>query len=91
MSEGDEILFISFKQAGIEISEEVKSIDEFDANIVISICSQTLKIIHAANGTINAKIKKLPESLPKNVAARHRVCTNLGTLIKLLVGKGYKL
>eukprot|EP00943_MAST-04B_sp_MAST-4B-sp1_P000484 g484.t1 len=84
MSEGDEILFISFKQAGIYISEDVKNIDDFDANIVISVCAQTLKIIHAANGTLSSKIKKLPESLPKNVAARHRVCTNLGTFIKAL-------
>ena len=84
MSEGDEILFISFKQAGIEISEEVKTIEDFDASNVISVCSQSLKIIHTATGTINNKVKKLPESLPKNVAARHRVCTNLGTFIKAL-------
>ena len=32
MSEGDEILFISFKQAGIYISEDVKNIDDFGFN-----------------------------------------------------------
>ena len=57
MSEGDEILFISFKQAGIEISEEVKTIEDFDASNVISVCSQSLKIIHTATGTINNKVK----------------------------------
>ena len=77
-------MFASLKQANLSISDEVKTVDDVDANFVISVCSQVLKLVHTANATITPKIKKLPESLPKNVAARHRVCTNLGTYIKAL-------
>ena len=55
--------------------------DDVDANFRFRVRSVETD---TANATITPKIKKLPESLPKNVAARHRVCTNLGTYIKAL-------
>ena len=87
MSEGDEILFASLKQANLAISDEVKTVDDVDATFVISVCSQVLKLVHTANGTITPKINKLPESLPKNVAARHCPCSSLifGPVISSMV------
>jgi coiled-coil domain-containing protein 22 len=83
-NEADGILLLALKQAGVSLPDQVNGMKDFDASVVIGVTSQTLKLIHAAAGTSTPQIVKLPETLPANVAARHRVCTLLGKLIKAL-------
>jgi hypothetical protein len=74
-NEGDEILFLSYRQLGCDIPANVVKAGQISAELLIEIIAKALLLI--SNGEI-----KVATTLPQNIAVRHRICTDISIKIK---------
>ena len=81
MDEGDEILFDSLKSIDVTIPKKA-SLKTVAAEFFVAAAAKCVNVINAAQAEGDEEQKKLKEKLPKGLAARHRLCTALGSAIK---------
>eukprot|EP01040_Poterioochromonas_malhamensis_P023630 gene23630-29031_t len=74
-NEGDEILFLSYRQLGYEIPANIVKVSQISAELLIEIIAKSLLLI--SDGEI-----KVATALPQNIAVRHRICTDISLKIK---------
>ncbi len=75
--EGDRILLQAFKSVKCVIPDNITSIVDITPEILVSIVSRCVYLI--SNGDIECK-----SELSTNIAARHRVCTDIANKVKAL-------
>jgi len=81
MDDADEILFSSLKSIEVDIPKS-GSLKSIDAAFFVAATARCVNIINAEGAPEGEK--KLKEKLPKGLAARHRLCTALGSAIKAM-------
>eukprot|EP01027_Heterolobosea_sp_BB2_P015210 GEZU01021782.1.p1 GENE.GEZU01021782.1~~GEZU01021782.1.p1 ORF type:complete len:618 (-),score=191.63 GEZU01021782.1:14-1831(-) len=82
MEDVDGILILSLKQAGCFIDDSVRSVAQFDTNLLFQTCVACVRTIdQAAGGTAT---NDLPDDLPREMSARYRTCSNLANIITSL-------
>ena len=74
-NEGDEIVFLALSQFGISLPNNITSLNQLTADVLISLVVSSLALI--SNGTI-----QFSTALPQNIASRHRICTEIASKVK---------
>lgn len=74
-TEGDEIILFSLTQIGCQL-ENLKSLNQITAEVLYEIVSRSLVLITGD--------EKYSTPLPKSIASRHRICTDVAAKIKEL-------
>ncbi|KAK8949900.1 hypothetical protein KSP40_PGU018781 [Platanthera guangdongensis] len=80
MDEAHEILLSSLKSSGISLPAGVSSINDFSSDVLISTCSQSLRLILDS-------AHSFPTSIPSAAAERFNICAEVASAIKSL---GYR-
>ncbi|XP_077222646.1 coiled-coil protein [Tasmannia lanceolata] len=80
MDEAQEILLNSLESSGISLPNRVSSIQDLTPDVLISICSQSLRLIDDSSS--------FPISLPDSMAERFKICTEIASSIKNLGYRG---
>lgn len=57
-NEGDEIILLAFRQIGCTLSNEVNSVGQLTADMLIEIVARSLLLI--SNGEVNVSVHRLP-------------------------------
>lgn len=76
-NEGDEIIFLAFRQAELPLPAKIESVRDLTPDQSVELISRSLYLI--SNGDV-----KFPLTLPANIATRHRICTAVAQKIKEL-------
>ena len=76
-NEGDEIIFLAFRQAELPLPAKIESVRDLTPDQSVELISRSLYLI--SNGDV-----KFPLTLPTNIATRHRICTAVAQKIKEL-------
>ena len=74
-NEGDEIVFLALSQFGISLPNNITSLNQLTADVLISLVVSSLALI--SNGAI-----QFSTALPQNIASRHRICTEIASKVK---------
>ncbi|KAK8925776.1 hypothetical protein KSP39_PZI018642 [Platanthera zijinensis] len=80
MNEAHEILLSSLRSSGISLPAGVSSINDFSPDVLISTCSQSLRLILDS-------AHSFPTSIPSAAAERFNICAEVASAIKSL---GYR-
>jgi len=74
-NEGDEIVLLALRSIECKIPEQIKSVKELTAEMIVEVVARSLWLI--SNGEV-----KFSVLLPTNIASRHRICTNMASKVK---------
>ena len=75
--EGDLILINAYRQVGCIVPDDILTIAQLTPELLIGIVSKCVNLI--SNGSLET-----PSTLGSNIAARHRVCTDVASKVKSL-------
>lgn len=74
-NEGDEIVLLALRSIECMIPDQVKSVKELTAEMIVEVVARSLWLI--SNGEVKFSVQ-----LPTNIASRHRICTNMASKVK---------
>ncbi|KAF6153822.1 hypothetical protein GIB67_001055 [Kingdonia uniflora] len=81
MDEAQEILLTSLNNSGVSLPIGVSNIQTLNPNSLVSICAQSLNLIH--NNSLS-----FPDSLPESRAERFKICTDIASAVTSLGYRG---
>jgi hypothetical protein len=75
-NEGDAIILLALRQIECEsIGEDVSAISQLGPEAIVEVVARSLWLISQGEA-------QFPTVLPKSIAQKHRICTNMATKIK---------
>lgn len=86
MEDADQILLTSFRQVGCTVRDDATSLGDLSTGDVVTICQQSVRQIEGSGK--GESVESAPVELPKDMAAKFRVCADLAVKMQQLGYRG---